>query len=49
MSESQKLALRASEIRTRLSELAAMTDQTDETRSEIETLRNEYSDIERRY
>lgn len=46
---SQKLALRASEIHTRLTELAGTAEQTDETRSEIETLRNEYRDIETRY
>ena len=49
MKTAQKMELRASEIRTRLSELAGMDDQTDETRAEIATLRTEYADVERRY
>ena len=48
MRESQRLALRAGEIRTRLSELSGVADLTDELRSEIDTLRNKYGDVERR-
>ncbi|MCY4385403.1 MAG: phage major capsid protein [Nitrospinae bacterium] len=48
MTAGQKLALRASEIRSRLAELADLDEQTDETRSEISTLRNEYKDVETR-
>ena len=44
----QKLQLRASEIRTRLAELAGLNEQTDETRAELGTLRTEYTDIETR-
>ena len=46
MTNLQKVTLRASEIRGRLSELGGINDQTDETRSEIESLRNEYKDVE---
>ena len=46
MTNYQRLILRASEIRTRLSELAEIADQTDETRSEIGALRTEYQDVE---
>ena len=48
MTTAQKLALRASEIRKRLAELAAIDEQTDETRSEIAKLREEYQDVETR-
>ena len=48
MLESQKLALRAGEIRTRLSELSGVAELDTEQRSEIDTLRNEYGDVERR-
>ena len=48
MRESQRLVLRAGEIRTRLSELAGISELTDEHRGEIDTLRNEYGDVERR-
>ena len=48
MRDSQRLALRAGEIRTRLSELAGISEITDEHRGEIDTLRNEYGDVERR-
>ena len=44
----QTLEIRASEIRTRLSEIGGMADLTDETRSELDKLRNEYQDNERR-
>ena len=49
MLESQKLALKASVIRTRLSELAGLSELTDEQRSELDRLRNEYGDVERRH
>ena len=48
MTDAQKLALRASEIRTRLAELAGNDDMTDEERAEIGTLRTEYTDVETR-
>ena len=48
MLESQRLALRAGEIRTRLSELSGVAELDTEQRSEIDTLRNEYGDVERR-
>ena len=40
--------VRAGEIRIRLAELAAETELTDETRAELDTLRHEYTDTERR-
>ena len=46
MRESQRLALRAGEIRTGL---AGIGELNDEQRSEIDSLRNEYGDIERRH
>ena len=50
MLESKKLTLRASEIRTRLSEIAALPDDgmTDEIRSEADRLGTEYRDTETR-
>ena len=48
MTNAQKLALRASEIRTRLAELAGIEEITDEQRAEIATLRTEYGDVETR-
>ena len=48
MTKRQKLELRASEIRAKLSELAGVDALTDEQRTEIDTLRNEYADTERR-
>ena len=48
MTPLQTAQLRATDIRVRLSELAAVTEVTDETRSELETLRTEYADVERR-
>ena len=45
---SQKLALRASEIRTRLSELAGTETLEDGTKTELDNLRNEYADVERK-
>ena len=49
MLASQTHALRTSEIRKRLSELAAVEEMNDEQRSEIGTLRIEYRDVETRY
>ncbi len=49
MLASQTHALRASEIRKRLAELAAIEEMTDELRSEIGTLRTEYVDVEAKY
>ena len=48
MTTSQRLAIRASEIRGRLAELAGVDELNDETRSELEKLRNEYTDVETR-
>ena len=41
--------MRASEIRKRLAELAAIEEMNDEQRSEIGTMRTEYRDVETRY
>ena len=48
MTPLQTAELRAGEIRIRLSELAAETEMTDEHRSELDALRKEYGDTERR-
>ena len=48
MTTAQKLAIRASEIRVRLAAIAGEVELTDETRSELETLRKEYTDVEQR-
>ena len=48
MTAIQKIALRQSEIRTRLHELGEVEDQTDETRSEIKNLTTEMKDLETR-
>lgn len=48
MTDLQRAQLRASEIRTRLAELGGMEALEDEHRSELDTLRNEYGDVERR-
>ena len=48
MTPLQTAQLRAGDIRIRLSELAAETELTDETRAELDTLRKEYADVERR-
>ena len=42
----QKLQIRASDIRGRLAEIGGMEELTDETRSELGTLRTEYADNE---
>ena len=49
MLASQTHALRASEIRKRLAELAPVEEMNDELRSEIGTLRVEYTDVEAKY
>ena len=49
MLESQRLALRAGEIRTRLSELAGISELDDEQRAELDRLRGEYQDVEKRH
>ena len=46
MTSVQKLTVRASEIRARLSELAEVAELTDEHRGELTTLRTEYRDTE---
>ena len=46
MTTSQKLTIRASEIRARLSELAEVPSLTEENRSELGTLRTEYRGVE---
>ena len=48
MTNRQKLELRASEIRAKLTELAGVAELTDEQRGEIDTLRTEYADTEKR-
>ena len=48
MTPIQTLEIRAGEIRKRLSELGAMPDLTDETRSELEKLKLEYTDNDSR-
>ena len=48
MTKLQKIALRQSEIRTRLHELGDIEDVTDEVRSEIQTLTGEMKDLETR-
>ena len=50
MLASQKLAIRASEIRTKLAELAGTDGElSDEARAEVSTLRTEYQDVEVRF
>ena len=46
MTNVQSLTVRASEIRTRLSEIAEIPELTDEHRGELTTLRTEYRDTE---
>ena len=46
MTNVQKLTIRASEIRARLSELAEVSELTDENRSELDTIRTEMRDTE---
>ena len=51
MTTSQRLALRASEIRTRLAEIAGLADDalTDEIRTESDKLTGEYASVETRH
>ena len=44
----QRLTLRASEIRQRLADLGGTAELTDDDRAELDRLRNEYQDVERR-
>ena len=46
MTNVQKLTVRASEIRARLSELAEVAELTEEQRGELGTIRTEYRDCE---
>ena len=48
MTPLQTLEVRAGEIRIRLAEIGAVDDMTPEVRSELDTLRTEYTDTERR-
>ena len=48
MTPLQTAEVRAGEIRIRLAELGGMAELTEETRAELDTLRNEYTDTERR-
>ena len=48
MTDLQRLQLRAGDIRGRLAELGGLAEQTDETRAEIDKLRTEYTDVEKR-
>lgn len=49
MTNRQKLELRMSTVRRELNELNSKPELTDEDRSSMDTLSNEYSDLERRY
>ena len=48
MTPKQKLELRAGEIRQKLAELGGIAELSDEQRQEIDSLRSEYADVERR-
>ena len=48
MTPAQKLALRASDIRSRLAALGGTPDLSDEQNAEISELRTEYADVETR-
>ena len=48
MTPLQQAEIRAGEIRIRLAELGGEPELTDETRAELDTLRHEYTDTERR-
>ena len=48
MTDLQKLELRASELRKRLADIGGMADLTDEVRSELDTLKAEYTDNDSR-
>ena len=49
MTRSQHLNIRAGAIRTRLSELGGVGELNDEQRTELDRLRSEYGDVERRF
>ena len=49
MRQSQTLAVRASEVRARLNELAGVETLDDAQRGELDTLTGEYRDVEARY
>ena len=49
MKQSQTLAIRASEVRARLNELAGVETLDDAQRTELDTLTGEYRDVEARY
>ena len=48
MTPLQTLEVRQGEVKIRLAELGGMADLTEETRAELDTLRTEYTDTERR-
>ena len=48
MTDLQRATVRASEIRTRFAELGGMDTLADEQRSELDSLRGEYADVERK-
>ena len=48
MTPIQTLEIRAGEIRKRLADIGGMADLTDEIRSELETLKAEYTDNDSR-
>ena len=48
MTPLQTAEIRAGELRIRLAELGGMAELTEETRAELDTLRTEYTDTERR-
>ena len=48
MTDLQKLELRAAELRKRLADIGGMADLTDEIRSELDTLKAEYTDNDSR-
>ena len=48
MTDLQRLALRGREIQTRLAELGGKAEFTDDERSELDKLRNEFGDLNRR-
>ena len=46
MTNSQRLTVRSSEMRARLNELSGMDELSEDARSELDTLTNEYKDVE---
>ncbi len=48
MTPLQTLEVRQGEVKIRLAELGGMAELTEETRAELDTLRTEYTDTERR-